>query len=73
MEHPSVFDIVIKNGTIIDGTGRQRYRADVGLKAGKVKSIETNIPEESALRVVDATKKVVCPGFIDAHCHTRCV
>ena len=70
MEHPSVFDIVIKNGTIIDGTGRQRYRADVGLKAGKVKSIETNIPEESALRVVDATKKVVCPGFIDAHCHT---
>lgn len=70
MEHPGVFDIVIKNGTVIDGTGRQRYRADVGLKAGKVKSIETNIPEESASRVIDATNKVVCPGFIDVHCHT---
>ncbi len=70
MEHPGVFDIVIKNGTVIDGTGRQRYRADVGLKASKVKSIETNIPEESASRVIDATNKVVCPGFIDVHCHT---
>ena len=70
MEYPHVFDVVLKNGTIVDGTGRQRYKSDVGIRDGKIKSIETSIPRESAARIIDAANKIVCPGFIDAHCHT---
>ncbi|HOK63742.1 MAG TPA: D-aminoacylase [Bacillota bacterium] len=70
MEHTYIFDVIIKNGTIIDGTGRQRYKADLGIKDGKIKALETDIPHESAPRVIDATDKIVCPGFIDVHCHT---
>ncbi|MDA3041025.1 MAG: amidohydrolase family protein [Actinomycetota bacterium] len=62
-----MFDTIIRNGTVIDGTGAARRVADVGIKDGKVAVIGT-IDGEAAT-VIDATGKIVTPGFIDIHTH----
>lgn len=64
-----MFDIIIKNGTIIDGTGRERYRADVGIKNGEIKKIGELHDERSEMEI-DASDKFVCPGFIDVNNHS---
>ncbi|RPI22564.1 MAG: N-acyl-D-amino acid deacylase, partial [Chloroflexota bacterium] len=61
-------DLVIQNGTIIDGTGRQRYRADLGLKGGRIEAIAAG-ERLSAPNTIDATGLIVAPGFIDIHSH----
>ena len=63
------FDTVIRNGTIIDGTGRLRYDADVGIRDGKIEAIGS-LGDAEAGRVVDAAGLVVAPGFIDMHSHS---
>ena len=64
------FDLVITGGTVIDGTGAARYRADVAITGDRVSLISRNpIPRERATRVVDATGRIVAPGFIDLHAH----
>ena len=63
------FDTLIKNGTIIDGTGRLRYDADVGIRAGKIEAIGS-LGDAEAGRVVDAEGLIVAPGFIDMHSHS---
>jgi N-acyl-D-amino-acid deacylase len=64
------FDVLIRGGTVIDGTGAARYRADVVLKGDRVVLISrAPITERRALRVIDATGKIVSPGFIDMHAH----
>ncbi|MFW9951851.1 MAG: amidohydrolase family protein [Candidatus Thorarchaeota archaeon] len=63
------FDIIIKNGTIIDGTGNPRYFGEIGLKDGIIAKISPKIKAESK-NIVDASGLVVCPGFIDIHSHT---
>ena len=62
------YDIIIRNGKIIDGTGNSWYYADIGIKAGKIVSIQKNIPG-NAVRQVDAKGLMVAPGFIDVHAH----
>jgi len=62
------FDILIKNGTVIDGTGDQGYLANVGIKDGKIEAIG-ELANATAAQEIDASNMVVCPGFIDAHTH----
>ncbi|MBU1823315.1 MAG: D-aminoacylase [Bacteroidetes bacterium] len=62
------FDILIKNGKIIDGTGNSWYYGDVGIKEGKIAVIGA-LPRAQASRVIDAKGLVVAPGFIDVHAH----
>jgi len=61
------YDLVIKNGTVIDGSGLPRYRADVGVRHGRIAAIG-RIRERSR-EMVDAEGQVVAPGFVDAHTH----
>ncbi len=60
-------DLLIKNGTVVDGTRRPRYRADVAVVGDKV--VEIGKIKDSAKRVIDASDLVVAPGFIDLHTH----
>ena len=61
------YDIVIKNGTIIDGTGKPRYQADLGIVDGIIKKV--GVINEEAREVIDATGQIVSPGFVDGHTH----
>jgi N-acyl-D-aspartate/D-glutamate deacylase len=61
------YDLVIKNGTVIDGSGLPRYRADVAVRHGRVAAIGRI--RETAREVIDADGQVVTPGFIDGHTH----
>ncbi len=60
-------DLVIKNGTIVDGTGRQRYTADVGIAGRRI--VEIGKVKEGAKKVIDASDLIVAPGFFDPHTH----
>jgi N-acyl-D-amino-acid deacylase len=62
------FDTIIKNGTVVDGTRVPRYRADIGIKNGKIAQIG-RLNSSDAKKVVDATGLIVAPGFIDLHTH----
>ncbi|MEE2885445.1 MAG: D-aminoacylase, partial [Chloroflexota bacterium] len=61
-----MFDTLIKNGTIIDGTGRLRYDADLGINGDKISAIG-HFNDAEAARLVDAKGLIIAPGFIDMH------
>ncbi|HYC50763.1 MAG TPA: D-aminoacylase [Gemmatimonadaceae bacterium] len=64
------FDVLIRGGTVIDGTGAQRFRADVALKGDRIALISREgIAANRAARVIDASNRIVAPGFIDVHAH----
>jgi len=63
-----MFDVLIKSGFIIDGTGNPWFKADVGIEAGKIKRIG-KLSGERANRIIDAHNLAVSPGFIDIHNH----
>jgi N-acyl-D-amino-acid deacylase len=64
----TAYDLVIRHGTIIDGTGRPRFRADVGIRGGHIAAIG-NLDDATAVESIDATALFVTPGFINIHSH----
>jgi N-acyl-D-amino-acid deacylase len=62
-----MLDLIIKNGRIVDGSGLPGYQGDIGVKNGKICHIGKI--ESAAETVIDATGKIVSPGFIDPHTH----
>ena len=60
-------DTVVRNGLVIDGSGAERFRADVGIESGRIVAVG-RIPGR-APRELDAAGAIVCPGFIDVHTH----
>ncbi len=61
------YDLVIKNGTVVDGTGAPRVRADVAIKDGTI--AEIGKVSGGAQRTIDAGELIVAPGFVDPHTH----
>ena len=61
------YDLLIKNGSIVDGTGKPAYQADVGIADGRI--VEIGALSADAVRAIDAHGLIVAPGFIDNHCH----
>ncbi len=66
---PPHFDLLIRNGTLLDGTGAPARRADVGIIGDTIAAID-DLAHASAARVLDATRCYVTPGFIDIHTHS---
>ena len=64
----SDFDLLIKGGLVYDGTGAPAARLDIGVKDGRITAVADNL-ESNAGRVIDATGKIVTPGFVDVHTH----
>jgi N-acyl-D-amino-acid deacylase len=61
------YDLLIKNGRVVDGSGMPSFRADVGIKDGKI--AEIGKLSGPAAKTIDADGRAVSPGFIDNHCH----
>ena len=61
------YDLLIKNGMVVDGSGGARFRADVGVREGRIAAIGRI--NERAKRTLDAEGQVVTPGFVDGHTH----
>lgn len=67
---PAPYDVLITGGTLIDGTGAARRRADVAIRDGRVALVSAApVARTRAARVIDATGLIVAPGFIDLHTH----
>lgn len=64
-----MFDLLIKGGRIIDGTGNPWFKADIGLQGGRIEAIG-NLSGESADKELSADGLIVSPGFIDIHSHS---
>ena len=64
------FDVLIRNARVVDGSGNPWYRADIGVRDGRIAAMG-RIPNASAYRTIDAAGRVVAPGFIDVHTHVE--
>jgi N-acyl-D-amino-acid deacylase len=63
------FDLIIKNGTVIDGTGMPRRNLDIAIKHDKIAFMDRHIPDDNC-STIDAKGMIVAPGFIDIHSHS---
>jgi len=62
-----MYDLVVKNGMVVDGSGGARYRADVAVQGGKI--VKIGRVNEKSRQTIDAQGHVVSPGFVDGHTH----
>ena len=62
------YDVIIRDGMIIDGTRMPRFRGDIGIKNGRIAKIG-RLRASDAAKVIEATGKIVAPGFVDLHTH----
>jgi N-acyl-D-amino-acid deacylase len=67
-DHDDGFDLIVRNGFLVDGTGLPRRRVDVGVRDGRVARI-ANLSQHSAAEEIDAEGAIVAPGIVDAHTH----
>jgi len=65
-----MFDLIIKKGTIVDGTGKERFEGDIAVKDGKIISIG-DLEESEAKAYIEAKGLIVSPGFIESHGHAE--
>jgi dihydroorotase len=63
------FDLVIKGGDVLDPSQSLRGRRDIGIRFGVIEALEADIPAARALRLLDASGKLVTPGLVDLHTH----
>src|SRR4051812_14098727 len=68
--YSAAYDIVLKNGRVVDGTGSPWFTADVATRGDAIAKIAPSI-DEPATRVIDVHGNVIAPGFIDIHTHAR--
>ena len=64
------FDLLIRGGTIVDGTGNPWFLGDVAIRGDRIIAVGALSPDTKARRVIDAKGLVVAPGFIDMHSHS---
>jgi N-acyl-D-amino-acid deacylase len=68
-----VFDLLVRGGWVLDGTGAPAHRADVAVAAGRIAAVGRIAPDGAADQIaaaeIDAVGRYVCPGFVDAHVH----
>lgn len=64
-----MFDIIILNGIVIDGTGRKRRKIDIGINSEDIIALG-NLNKDKGLKIIDAKRLYVTPGFIDLHTHS---
>ncbi len=69
MQTPTRYEVVIRGGRIVDGTGRAAFDGDVAVAAGRIVAVGS-VPDAPAARTIDARGLVVAPGFIDLHTHS---
>lgn len=62
------YDLLLRHGTIVDGTGRDRYRGDIGIRDGRIEAVGRGL-RGSAREVLDLGGLTIAPGFIDVHSH----
>jgi N-acyl-D-amino-acid deacylase len=65
-----MFDVIIKGGTVIDGTRAPRLKADVGIAGDRITAVG-DLQSGQAAQTIDATGKIVAPGFVDVHNHSE--
>ncbi len=71
--HPPAFDLLFRNGSVVDGTGNPPFQSDVAVHDGKIRILRRDRSDAQASRVIDIAGLTIAPGFIDMHSHSGLV
>ena len=62
-----MYDLIMRGGTVVDGTGAIPFTADIAVQGGRIAKV--GVVDGAAKEVIDATGRIVTPGFVDVHTH----